>query len=674
MRSVGALTHAAAAAFALGLWLAGPQALGVAGADSGRGESAGGPVGSPGSSEPRGSASPVRKSRTPARLSPAAALPAPVTRGPSGGGGAGNVPANPVAPLVGWATMAAATRETLAPSKAGVVAFPQTPLVTALRLQEIPVIGPLVVTPVVTVVNHIPVVSDVLHPIFGYPIQPAGAPAPRDVRVTSFDGTPINVHFMPAAGLKAGRSAPTVFLAPALGMPGATNIDGTPFDLILSDLGGEVGVADLRRVGYNDVTWDPRGEYLSGGRVEIDSPGFEARDVSSVIDWVAQQPEVRLDNPGDPRMGMAGASYGGGVQLVTAATDHRVDAIVPVLAWNSLNSSLYKGDAFKTASATALAATLTFTLARMNPAILPIVLYGDLTGTMTPAGQDLLARSGPGPVRGFPDLVSRITAPTLLIQGTNDTLTSLKEADLNAQSLTAQGVPTKVVWFCGGHGLCIHNVFDLSDGQVLVTRTVDWLNRYVKGDAVSTGPVFEWVDQRGQHLATDSYPAPGAEPLVAERHSPAELPLVPFLGGSGPFFLVFPLGGTVALNAVNLDTPARPTTTYIAGEPQLTFSYSGTGNGEHVYAQLVDPKTDLVIGNQVTPIPVQLDGQTHSVSIPLEPIAHTLNPGETVTLQLFAWSAAHAASWSLGELNVSDVRLSLPTATPRVIYPHGLPD
>ena len=39
---------------------------------------------------------------------------------------------------------------------------------------------------------------------------------------------------------------------------------------------------------------------------------------------------------------MSGASYGGGIQLVTAAIDSRPDAIAPVIAWHSLVTSLYK--------------------------------------------------------------------------------------------------------------------------------------------------------------------------------------------------------------------------------------------------------------------------------------------------------------------------------------------
>ena len=53
---------------------------------------------------------------------------------------------------------------------------------------------------------------------------------------------------------------------------------------------------------------------------------------------------------------MVGGSYGGGIQWVTAAVDHRVDAIVPMIAWNTLNSSLYKDGAFKSSWGTLLAA------------------------------------------------------------------------------------------------------------------------------------------------------------------------------------------------------------------------------------------------------------------------------------------------------------------------------
>jgi ABC-2 type transport system ATP-binding protein len=86
-----------------------------------------------------------------------------------------------------------------------------------------------------------------------------------------------------------------------------------------------------------------------------------------------------------------------------------------------------------------------------------------------------------------------------------------------------------------------------------------------------------------------------------------------------------------------------------------------------VYAQLVDDTTGLVLGNHVTPIPVTLDGATHTVKIPLEMVAHTLAPTETVTLQLVASAVEYQALWSSGELNVSSIRLTLPTANAAAI-------
>ena len=141
-----------------------------------------------------------------------------------------------------------------------VVAIAQTPPLA--WLQQLPVVGPLIVTPIVALINQIPIVSDVLHPLIGYPVQPglsAGTPLPRDVKVISFDGTQIYTHFMPALGLAPGQTAPTILNGPGLGLPGATNLDGALLDDVVTDTFGQVSIGSLRAAGYNVVTWDPRG-------------------------------------------------------------------------------------------------------------------------------------------------------------------------------------------------------------------------------------------------------------------------------------------------------------------------------------------------------------------------------------------------------------------------------
>ncbi|MBO0868733.1 MAG: alpha/beta fold hydrolase, partial [Micromonosporaceae bacterium] len=96
---------------------------------------------------------------------------------------------------------------------------------------------------------------------------------------------------------------------------------------------------DLANRGYAVLTWTAEGFGRSGGQIHLDSPDWEVRDASALIDWLALRPEVRRDRPGDPRVGVLGGSYGGGLALLLAGYDHRVDAIVPQITWNDLASS-----------------------------------------------------------------------------------------------------------------------------------------------------------------------------------------------------------------------------------------------------------------------------------------------------------------------------------------------
>ena len=91
------------------------------------------------------------------------------------------------------------------------------------------------------------------------------------------------------------------------------------------------------------------------------------------------------------------------------------------------------------------------------------------------------------------------------------------------------------------------------------------------------------------------------------------------------------------------------------GEPTLTLSYSGTAADAdgRVYAQIISNANGLVLGNQVTPIPVTLDGQAHTLTIPLEAVAADVAPGSTYTLQITDGTSVYFAARSAGLVDLS---------------------
>ncbi|TDC62826.1 alpha/beta fold hydrolase [Actinomadura sp. GC306] len=223
--------------------------------------------------------------------------------------------------------------------------------------------------------------------------------------------------------------------------------------------GSKADVADeargLARAGYAVLTWSARGFGRSGGQIALNSPDYEVKDVRQLVDWLARRPEVRLDGPGDPRVGMAGRSYGGAIALLTAAHDRRVDAIAPMITWHSLPDALFPDAAGADPSDGVfkkLWAGLFFTgsagptaCGRFLPSLCAMYQEVAETGRPTASAIETLHRSSPASV------ADRIRVPTLLVQGQSDSLFPLEHADANARAIAANGAPVSVVWFQGGH-------------------------------------------------------------------------------------------------------------------------------------------------------------------------------------------------------------------------------
>jgi ABC-2 type transport system ATP-binding protein len=264
---------------------------------------------------------------------------------------------------------------------------------------------------------------------------------------------------------------------------------------------------DLADRGYAALTYSARGFGRSTGQIGLDDPRYEVADLSTLIDLLAERDDVQLDGDGDPRVGVTGGSYGGALTLLGAAYDDRIDAIAPQITWNSLTAALFPSQTGGTDGTETVAATpqdadagvykrlwagLFFGVgsaptggglldalggsengdapengdgldgldpASVDPAVVEQLLTcgrfrldicaayqtAASTGTLTPEIAAGLDRSSPASV------LDRIDAPTLLVQGTQDSLFGLGQADANARGIAANGTPVKVLWFAGGH-------------------------------------------------------------------------------------------------------------------------------------------------------------------------------------------------------------------------------
>ncbi|WP_433362665.1 alpha/beta fold hydrolase [Streptosporangium sp. CA-115845] len=466
-------------------------------------------------------------------------------------------------------------------------------------------------------------------------------PSAPDVRaqeqmITVLDGpgddqrVTLDASFFPPAG---GGRAPAVLLAHGFG-------------------GSKQSVRDaavrLAQDGYAVLTWSARGFGRSSGQIALNSPDYEVKDVRQLVDWVAKRPEVRLDAAGDPRVGIAGGSYGGAIALMAAAHDPRIDAIVPQITWYDLADALFPdatGQGPQNGVFKRMWAGLFFSRGGPAPAIGPAPLGGgngggaerqaqerpltaeevrcgrflpeicDMyqqvaqSGRATASAVETLRRSSPISVPG------KIRIPTLLLQGQRDSLFPLGHADANAKAIAATGAPVQVAWFDGGH--------DGGDGEVdwLHGRTLGWFDRYLKeaGDAAQAGDAFT-VTRAG---ARD----PGTRRPV-QLHATADR--YPGLSGSGQ-------------TSVPLSGPDQSVATPPGGSPSSISTvpgFGGLGGGAPVNLSIDMAGQSAVFDSAPLTAPLQVTGSsTVRVRVTAEPAPDTRtgsdeakSPADEVTL------------------------------------------
>ncbi len=481
----------------------------------------------------------------------------------------------------------------------------------------------------------------------------------------------------------------SVFTPPA-GTPGADAEGRRASVLLAHGFGGSkddlTGLArDLAGDGYVVLTWTARGFGDSGGLIHLDSPDFEVADAQVLLDALAARDDVLLDADGDPRVGVAGASYGGALALLLAGYDDRVDALVPAITWHDLGQAFFPQQAssrddgrplgagvFKQRWASLfVAGTLASAGAeqvagsdveravcgRFAPEICRLLVRAARTGRPGPGALDRLTESSPATV------LDRVAAPTLLLQGAQDSLFGLDQAEANAEGLAAAGAEVAVRWTDGGHdsgGLAVgesdlldparawfdHQLRDGPDPGTAFELTLPAPLLGDEGPETLTTPGYG--DRDDVPLALDAGPQPVLSPAGGEPAAVTALPGAGALLGraasaSGAAFGLAALPGQTAV----FDSEPVAETLTVAGAPRVRLSVTSTTDEAVLFAS-----GWVVTADDVATLPRQLvspvrlaglePGTATDVDVALPTSAYRLQPGERFRVVVASTDAAYA--------------------------------
>ncbi|MFC5925429.1 alpha/beta fold hydrolase [Micromonospora vulcania] len=512
----------------------------------------------------------------------------------------------------------------------------------------------------------------------------------------------LDTTFYLPSDASSGRRVPAVLLAHGFG--------GTK-ESVRSD------AKEFAARGYAVLTWTARGFGRSGGEIHLDSPDYEVRDASRLLDWLAARPEVRTDASGDPKVGVVGGSYGGALALLLAAQDPRVDAIVPMITWNDLpraflpestgaaptegvfkkgwaglffggggNTGTGPGVGAPTGTASAgivSAGTADPSCGRFAADVCAAYLRIATAGRADQAAVDLLRRSSPAGV------LDRIKAPTLLVQGEADTLFPLGEADANARGIAATGTPVRVAWFTGGHD---GGTGPRSDEDRVKFLTVQWLDHYVKGQGDAPGDDFTWSRIAGFDALDRGLVATGfrradypgltgsarrevtvagpAQPIANPPNgSPAAISSVPFAGGFAS--LLDGVAGDVPGQHARFESAPLTEAVDVAGAPTVTLRAASPTGEAVLFAKLydVDPDGAATLPNGLV-APVRLTGlpqrvqDARPVTVTLPGIVRRVEAGHRLRLVVASSDQAYTTPAQPTVYTVAaDGAVSLPTVT-----------
>jgi len=478
-----------------------------------------------------------------------------------------------------------------------------------------------------------------------------------------------------------------------------------PAVLLAHGFGGSKSsvIGDARTLaehGYVVLTYTARGFGRSGGLIHLDAPGYEIHDARLMVSYLASLTDV-LKKGGKPQIAVAGGSYGGALALLLAGSDKRIQAVAADITWNDLSQALFPNAAsngpgvFKklwagTLFGSAFGPGGTGPCGRFAADICAGYQYAARTGLPNGSLTRLLRASSPASV------LSKITAPTLLTQGEQDSLFSLGQADANARGIAAAGTPVRVVWRSGGHD-------DSSSGNDTLTSAVlNWFGRAFGGGIHGTQP-FQISEQGGsvsaasgevtdQNVQAPGYPGIGgtkpetrtiavtgrAQPVAAPAGgAPAAISSIPGLSGAlSQFGRVTDVLGTFSQlpgQGASFSSAPLKSSVLVAGSPTVRITVAAKTSADvTLFASLRDASgggTSVLPSQLVAPLRLtrMVPGVPRTVTVQLPGFVKKIAAGHRLILDVattdFAYQLPQDARAYTISLQGGSADITLPTTS-----------
>jgi ABC-2 type transport system ATP-binding protein len=303
------------------------------------------------------------------------------------------------------------------------------------------------------------------------------------------------------------------------------------------------------------------------------------------------------------------------------------------------------------------------------------------TGRASQQTIDLLKSVSPSAV------TKNITQPTMLVQGEQDTLFGLDQADANARQIAAAGGKVKVVWYTGGHD-------GGKPGPELRGEIADWFDFHLRHRGADPGEGLEYAVQGALRVQgapsvrtvhTDAYPGLPGDPATNRRavriYGPEQTIINPPGGNPAAISSLPGLGAMIGtssrlVNQLSIDLPgqsarfaSRPLSEQllIAGASTVKLRLSAipgaappAQDGAVLFAKLYDVGPNggsrVLPGSAVSPFRIPAlpaDGSPVEVTVTLPAVVRPVEADHQVELVIATTDQAYATPAQAAAYKVS---------------------